>query len=65
MEELWDALEFDNQYSEEIHEASADNQTIQALQSDSNIQLSKKQTLKLLAQIGKQQVLILVVMASQ
>jgi hypothetical protein len=59
MEELWDALEFDNQDPEEIREVIADNQTIQALLSDSYIQLSKKQTPNLLAQIGKHQVLIL------
>jgi len=48
------------QDSAEAMEATVDDQTVMALQSDSAHSRSRRHTLKLLAQIGKKQVLILV-----
>lgn len=60
VEELLDALEFASQDYEDSVEPTVDDLTVLAVQSLVSAVQSKRQTLKLLAQIGKQQVLILV-----
>lgn len=62
LEELWDALEIQtNDDLEEIQsELIASDGTVMAVQDQADCPKARRQTLKLLAQIGKQQVLVLV-----
>jgi hypothetical protein len=62
LEELWDALQFqDDGNDEEIpSEIQSTKDTVLTVQSPASEMRGRRQTLKLLANIGKQQVLVLV-----